>query len=584
MTMLTRDPTGMLSQEIRMVDPFGRVGRMVIPTGGDIGIIGNMWKNLLDVSNTLTWDCARHNELECHWGYREGSAVSLISCILISNANRGLANIDDGSDASKADQMGRILDVKVPPFEKRQVGIKDSRATTREQEEWIPLGLRVSMEHDLAFQMEGRPIEAPSVTSWWLPYNLEAVMRYGNSVNSDIPLDPDEAEFPPLPWADRVIIRTKSAAAPSVPPAPLPAGGSPPPPGSPRTWVDVNLGHSPPISDASSGMVGYKSTNDVRAATDGQEEAIPEELADFRGWTGKDEEVHKLVSWTTLKDYPTHIGISLEIEDRVGDGSHEIQFWERVLDLPPIGSAAEMYNWLVETLRSRSRSNRLPRAMPPTFEGIEAHTERKGDGGYIRFELEESTAAYMSDQPNAVQLEYGSRYARIGMGDTYTIRMLKNEFGAVIGDDWSLYPSLSHRRRTDGTILHHTVTDVTEIKGAVEKDLLFDLPERYQEDAGRGTDINLRSDQLRVLDYWAQTGQTALVGVSLQVDNHTVEYWMPMTIDPIADEPSDTYLINLQIQWQNRIREISPCIVQCFDNAAMSFRFKMRYQGNTLRV
>jgi hypothetical protein len=101
---------------------------------------------------------------------------------------------------------------------------------------------------------------------------------------------------------------------------------------------------------------------------------------------------------------------------------------------------------------------------------------------------------------------------------------------------------------------------------------------------GRGTEINLRTDQLRVLDYWAQAGQTAMVGVSLQVDNHTVEYWMPMTIDPIADEPLDKYLTNLQIQSQTKIREMSPCIAQCYDSAPMKSVFRMRYQGNVLRV
>jgi hypothetical protein len=98
------------------------------------------------------------------------------------------------------------------------------------------------------------------------------------------------------------------------------------------------------------------------------------------------------------------------------------------------------------------------------------------------------------------------------------------------------------------------------ISEAVTNNLLFELLEKYREDAGRGTEINLRTDQLRVRDYWAQAGQTALVGVSLQVYNHTVEYWMPMTIHPIADEPLDTYLVHLQVQWQAKIREMSPCI------------------------
>jgi hypothetical protein len=40
----------------------------------------------------------------------------------------------------------------------------------------------------------------------------------------------------------------------------------------------------------------------------------------------------------------------------------------------------------------------------------------------------------------------------------------------------------------------------------------------------------------------------------------------------------DTYLLNLQLQWQARIREMSPVI------GPMKFVFKMRYQGNMLRV
>jgi hypothetical protein len=97
-------------------------------------------------------------------------------------------------------------------------------------------------------------------------------------------------------------------------------------------------------------------------------------------------------------------------------------------------------------------------------------------------------------------------------------------------------------------VVHQTVIDWHEIEGLITSDLVLDLPQRYQEDAGRGTEINLRSDQLRVLDYWAQAGQSALVGVSLQISNHTVEYRLEMNLDPIADKPLDTYLVNLKAQ------------------------------------
>jgi hypothetical protein len=115
--------------------------------------------------------------------------------------------------------------------------------------------------------------------------------------------------------------------------------------------------------------------------------------------------------------------------------------------------------------------------------------------------------------------------------------MLKNEFCAPIGDEWSLYSGLPYRRLVDGTVQHHTVSSCDEISGAVANHLMFELPEKFQEDFGRGTEIASRTDQIRILDYWAQGNQTMLVGVSLYLDNHTAEYWMPMT--------RDTYLIRI---------------------------------------
>jgi hypothetical protein len=95
--------------------------------------------------------------------------------------------------------------------------------------------------------------------------------------------------------------------------------------------------------------------------------------------------------------------------------------------------------------------------------------------------------------PSIVQLEYRSGYARIGMGGGYTIQMLGQKFFALVRDDWSLYPGLAYRRLIDGTILHHTVSEYGEISEAVTNDLLFELPERTQKDAGRGTEINSAS-------------------------------------------------------------------------------------------
>jgi hypothetical protein len=86
------------------------------------------------------------------------------------------------------------------------------------------------------------------------------------------------------------------------------------------------------------------------------------------------------------------------------------------------------------------------------------------------------------------------------------------------------------------------------------------------------------------LDYLAHAGQSALVGISTNVANHTVEYWLSMTIDPIADMPLDTYLLQLQIQWQEWLRVMSPCISQCFADQEIKYAFRMRYQANVVRA
>jgi hypothetical protein len=170
------------------------------------------------------------------------------------------------------------------------------------------------------------------------------------------------------------------------------------------------------------------------------------------------------------------------------------------------------------------------------------------------------------------------------MGDMNTITMLKNEFCALIGDDWALYPSLSYLRFRDGTVRHHTTRNLEEVREAQALNIWFELPDKIQTDVGRGTEIILRTDLLRVLDYWAQANQTAMVGVSLYLDNHTVEYWITVTRDPIANEPLDAHLVALQQQWREKIRKMSPSVAQCLDNAPMRYTFKMRYQRNLLRV
>jgi hypothetical protein len=213
---------------------------MVIPVNADIRDIVQLWRRILEVPDGLEIECVRHNQLECYWGIKEGSAIPLIECTVMSESNCGNVTIYDGTDTFKADQISRLLVIKTPPFVQARIETALNQATLRFEGEWIPLGLRVLREHDLAFELEGITIESPTITSWWYPYDFEAIMRYGNSLNSSIPPDSNKAEFPPEPWPQRVVILIKTGPDPNMPSAPLPAGDSSLWPGLPKTWADVD--------------------------------------------------------------------------------------------------------------------------------------------------------------------------------------------------------------------------------------------------------------------------------------------------------------------------------------------------------
>jgi hypothetical protein len=89
----------------------------------------------------------------------------------------------------------------------------------------------------------------------------------------------------------------------------------------------VALGQAQPISAGASGLVGYHSQYDGANVPKGIDEEIPAdpELLRVRGEEKKDEEVDRLISWTTRKSYPTLVGISLPIQDPVGGEFHEGQ-------------------------------------------------------------------------------------------------------------------------------------------------------------------------------------------------------------------------------------------------------------------
>jgi hypothetical protein len=110
------------------------------------------------------------------------------------------------------------------------------------------------------------------------------------------------------------------------------------------------------------------------------------------------------------------------------------------------------------------------------------------------------------------------------------------------------------------------------------------LPPGIQEDTGRGTEIKLRSDQLKVLGYLAQAGQSGPIGISFAVDQHQVEYWLRFQLYPIPDEPIEAYLDALNVQWQNTLSEMAPLIAQYYVGRDIEYTARTRYQSNIIRV
>jgi hypothetical protein len=287
-------------------------------------------------------------------------------------------------------------------------------------------------------------------------------MRYGHSVNSSIPADPNEAEFPDEPWPDDVIIRIKAHSGPQVPAAPLLADGSQNPAASdvPIGWAGPALGSAPSISAAASGLSGYTSVKKTRTV-EGQAEEPPDEgLQQFRGVSQKDNLVHSIISWATLESYPLRIGVSLPVLNPVMvDGEevlHEAQLWEETEEQWIItdNHARFVYDWLSQRLATRSSGRALPAGMPASMNGMAVQTRKDGRYGYILFTPEDSLAEAMKKMDVQVLIEYEDGYMKVGMRNAYTIRMLWEEFRSLTHETWEFGPTLPIRRGIDGTVVH----------------------------------------------------------------------------------------------------------------------------------
>jgi hypothetical protein len=583
---ISKDRNGQ-SREIKMADFSGRVDTFVIPRAAEVQEVANMWKKMLEKRDDIGMRVTSGNGEEFFWGYE--TAKDMVTYTFRAPNFHGDARVFGGTTHFEADQISRLLDFKMPPFAKCQLTPRKGGAFIQFDGDVTPLGLKILRQHLLSWNIEGRILKAPQVTTWWVPYHLDAIMRYGRSVNTAIPEDPNEAEFPPTPWPDEVIIRVKSQASPGSPAALLSVDGSPGPsaPDSPSAWKGPALGQAPPISADAAGLADYTSPYSARTVEGQQGESTDEELLRLRGETKINDEVHMIISWTTREDYPLWIGISLPIQNPDGFECHEGQLWEEADEQRIISEnhAEYVYTWLQNRLAIRSSIRNLPEGMPNTVEEVTAVTRKDGKAGYILFTPNYSLAVPMKKMDVQAVIEYDSGYMKVGMGEAYTVRILAQEFWELTQRHWQFYPIYGYRRWTDGSVVHRITWELREYQAVVADDSMAIRPAKISEERGRGTVVLNQASQGKLLQYWAWSQLPVEVGVCFPETKRNIEYWMVIPLQPVPDDNDPTiYLRVFKELWMDRLREISNGVAQNLETLGDDFAIQVRYLYNCLRI
>jgi hypothetical protein len=337
----------------------------------------------------------------------------------------------------------------------------------------------------------------------WIRYDFGQIMRRGHDLNTSIPVEVDMAEFPDFPWDVEVMIRIKSQNPLPVASIPAPVSGPSVPP---STWQGPPIGTAPSISDDAANLTGHVSPNTGQdGSTLGDLPPDPDMQA-FRGLADFDAAVHKMISWTTRKNYPLMIGISLPIDDESLNRAHEAQLWEQVIDEAIIENnhAETMYQWLLQKLISRSESDHLrPFRMPESVSEVAVQTWKNGKAGHILFTPTGMIADAISSSETQIMIEYDGGYMREGIGNAYTLNMVYEDFMFLTGNTRKIYPALAYRRLIDGTIVHNCVSNFQESQLIRSEHTQLEPPPRIIEDRGRGSEILSPEDQGKLMQYWA---------------------------------------------------------------------------------
>jgi hypothetical protein len=181
-----------------MVDYPGKVHTLVVPATATAQQVADIWRRLLEFPDDVGLQVDAADETHFYWTYDTTKPTA--TCTFCAQNMMGNVEVLKGTPTFEADQISRYLDFKVPPLSKCVCELRP-RAGPKVifDGEVVPLGRKVVRIHLLSWNLEGVIIHAPQPTTWWLPYDHNEIMRYGNSLNTSIPADQDMAEFPPEP-------------------------------------------------------------------------------------------------------------------------------------------------------------------------------------------------------------------------------------------------------------------------------------------------------------------------------------------------------------------------------------------------
>jgi hypothetical protein len=160
---ISKDRNGRAKQ-VLMVDFSGRTDTFVVPQTATVQQVTYLWRRLVEVPDDIGLQVTTGSNSEYFWGYLTTKAT--ISVAFCTPNIRSDVCIFTGQPSFEADQIGILLDVKVPPIPKCQVTPRHRDGPViRYDEDLSPLGLRILKTYLLSWNLEGTILKAPLVTT-----------------------------------------------------------------------------------------------------------------------------------------------------------------------------------------------------------------------------------------------------------------------------------------------------------------------------------------------------------------------------------------------------------------------------------